>query len=274
MQVGFWDTRPQRKKNEMALVNCKECGARVSETARACPSCGFSNGKFLNRSRVAAFWLALLLGSFGAHKFYLGQNKTAVLYLVFFWTGIPFILGIIDAIIILLNKQSDFTGSIQASQPNRPTSNDFAGSAGGKRILFALIALLALFVLILGVSVGSKRDSARDANTYPGAETNSSTETTDIPDCSIIRTDITMLRTSFRDGTDTPQQVSWLLDAASADFGKAAESFTGSTSDWLNKMSELAEKVRSYILQGSPSDGPQALDQLFANMDLVEQFCN
>ena len=40
---------------------------------------------------------ALLLGNFGVHHFYLRRDGLGILYLVFFWTGIPAILGIIEA---------------------------------------------------------------------------------------------------------------------------------------------------------------------------------
>ena len=37
--------------------------------------------------------LAILVGAFGAHKFYLGKNGQGILYLLFFWTAIPAIIG-------------------------------------------------------------------------------------------------------------------------------------------------------------------------------------
>jgi TM2 domain-containing membrane protein YozV len=40
--------------------------------------------------------LALFLGTFGAHRFYLEETTAGVLYLLFFWTGIPTLLGIIE----------------------------------------------------------------------------------------------------------------------------------------------------------------------------------
>lgn len=39
-----------------------------------------------------ALLLALLFGTFGAHKVYLGEKKSAILFLVFCWTGIPTII--------------------------------------------------------------------------------------------------------------------------------------------------------------------------------------
>jgi TM2 domain-containing membrane protein YozV len=49
------------------------------------------------RDEVLGVLLAALLGSFGAHHFYLRRNGLGVLYLAIFWTGISGILGIIEA---------------------------------------------------------------------------------------------------------------------------------------------------------------------------------
>jgi TM2 domain-containing membrane protein YozV len=49
------------------------------------------------RDEVVGVLLALFLGSFGIHHFYLRRNGLGVLYLIFSWTGIPAILGFIEA---------------------------------------------------------------------------------------------------------------------------------------------------------------------------------
>lgn len=48
--------------------------------------------------------LALFLGGFGVHKFYAGYAAQGVLYLLFFWTFIPQIIALIDAITSLIKK--------------------------------------------------------------------------------------------------------------------------------------------------------------------------
>jgi TM2 domain-containing membrane protein YozV len=60
------------------------------------------------KSRVSAALFAILLGSFGAHKFYMGDTGLGVLYLVFFWTGIPGIVGIIEGILYLTKTDQEF----------------------------------------------------------------------------------------------------------------------------------------------------------------------
>ena len=52
------------------------------------------------RTQNIAFWLALLLGSFGAHKFYLGDKARGLIYLLLSWTLIPLIVSIYEAILI------------------------------------------------------------------------------------------------------------------------------------------------------------------------------
>ncbi len=48
------------------------------------------------KDEVAGVLLALFLGSFGLHHFYLKRTGLGVLYLCFFWTGIPGLLGFIE----------------------------------------------------------------------------------------------------------------------------------------------------------------------------------
>tara|TARA_B100000214_G_C23729800_1_gene518265 strand:+ start:304 stop:618 length:315 start_codon:yes stop_codon:yes gene_type:complete len=52
----------------------------------------------LNKSVGIYAVLALFLGVFGAHKFYIGQIGVGIIYVIFFWTSIPWIIAIIEAI--------------------------------------------------------------------------------------------------------------------------------------------------------------------------------
>ncbi len=52
------------------------------------------------RSPAVALALCLTLGAFGAHEFYMGRLVSATLRLLFFWTLIPLLLAIIDAVLI------------------------------------------------------------------------------------------------------------------------------------------------------------------------------
>lgn len=60
------------------------------------------------KSRVVAGILGILLGSLGIHKFYLGKVGMGILYLIFSWTGIPGIIGLIEGILYLVKSDEEF----------------------------------------------------------------------------------------------------------------------------------------------------------------------
>lgn len=61
-----------------------------------------------SKNRVTAGLLAILLGNVGVHKFYLGQTGMGILYLVFCWTFVPAIIGIIEGITYLTMSDQAF----------------------------------------------------------------------------------------------------------------------------------------------------------------------
>lgn len=66
----------------------------------------------VNKYVYAAF--AFFLGGLGIHKFYSKKYKQALLYLMFCWSGIPGIIGMIEGIRALL-KPSDTKNNIEIS---------------------------------------------------------------------------------------------------------------------------------------------------------------
>lgn len=50
----------------------------------------------IQKDELLGFLLALLLGTFGAHRFYLGETGWGIAYVIFSWTGIPTLLGFIE----------------------------------------------------------------------------------------------------------------------------------------------------------------------------------
>lgn len=60
----------------------------------------------LNRKKAGL--LAIFLGWFGAHKFYLGEYGKGILYFIFYATLLPFIFSIIEGINILTMDDSQF----------------------------------------------------------------------------------------------------------------------------------------------------------------------
>ncbi|WP_026669229.1 TM2 domain-containing protein [Butyrivibrio sp. AE3006] len=60
------------------------------------------------KSKIAAGLLAIFFGGIGIHKFYLGKIGMGILYLVFCWTGIPALLGLVEGIIYLCSNDENF----------------------------------------------------------------------------------------------------------------------------------------------------------------------
>jgi TM2 domain-containing membrane protein YozV len=95
------------------MVYCRTCGNQIVREAEICPHCGvrqltvpidMPGGK----NKIAAGVLAILLGDLGIHKFYMGHIGKGIVYLIFFWTCIPAILGLIEGICILTEDDAKF----------------------------------------------------------------------------------------------------------------------------------------------------------------------
>ncbi|MBJ3777838.1 TM2 domain-containing protein [Acuticoccus mangrovi] len=106
MSDGILSTDPE-VGNEQKF--CFRCGTLIRADAAVCPHCGARQERVSGRrNRVIAAILAFLFGSFGAHRFYLGQIGMGLLYLVFFWTVIPGIIAIVEGIIYLTMSDERF----------------------------------------------------------------------------------------------------------------------------------------------------------------------
>ena len=62
------------------------------------------------KSRAIAAVLAWVFGWCGVHLFYVGRTTGGILSAIFFWTGIPAIVGFIHFIIILCGSFKDKDG--------------------------------------------------------------------------------------------------------------------------------------------------------------------
>lgn len=81
------------------------------------------------KNRLTAGLLAILLGSFGIHHFYLGRSGYGVLSILFCWTGIPGIIGLVEGILMLTQTDQEFQ-----QKYNLESVESTAGAFGGKPV--------------------------------------------------------------------------------------------------------------------------------------------
>lgn len=89
---------------------CSSCGSVIKKDAEVCPECGVrqQQASSSDKDRTTAAILALFLGGLGAHHFYLGNTGRGIIYLVFVWTFIPMLVGLIEGIIYLTKSDEEF----------------------------------------------------------------------------------------------------------------------------------------------------------------------
>ena len=68
--------------------------------------------------------LSLLLGGIGIQKFYLGQAKRGLLYVLFFWTGIPYLLCIVDLLKFIFMSDKSFNLKYNKEYVNKELYED------------------------------------------------------------------------------------------------------------------------------------------------------
>lgn len=99
---------------------CADCAAVINIRAEICPHCGVrqldlqkqilnSNHNPEVKSKTTAGFLAFFLGGIGMHKFYLGKVWLGIFYLLFCWTYIPAIIGLIEGLIFFSMSNDEFS---------------------------------------------------------------------------------------------------------------------------------------------------------------------
>ncbi len=98
-----------------ATMPCRHCDATISAIAEICPHCGVRQFEGTNvvresaHSTLTAALLCFLLGVFGAHRFYVGKTKSAILQLL--TLGGLGIWMLVDLVLILTGQFRDADGN-------------------------------------------------------------------------------------------------------------------------------------------------------------------
>lgn len=92
---------------------CFSCGTTIDSRAAVCPKCGVSQPDInrntsVNTRWLAVFLLALVVGVFGAHRFYTGRIGSGILMLI--TIGGLGIWYLIDLIMIVTGNFNDAYG--------------------------------------------------------------------------------------------------------------------------------------------------------------------
>jgi TM2 domain-containing membrane protein YozV len=89
------------------------------------------------KDEVVGVLLALFLGTFGAHHFYLRRPGLGILYVLFCWTGIPSVIGLVECFFMPgrvrqynLALATYFAAHLGEAQPASPVSVVAAPVAG------------------------------------------------------------------------------------------------------------------------------------------------
>jgi|GEM_PF-326129 len=110
--------QPQRSILGADEAYCPSCGSVIKKLTEVCPSCGVrqrqsgthtSHAVTSDKNKWVALILAVALGSFGAHKFYLGKYAQGFIYLALFWTFIPMFVAFVEALIYLFTPEDSFS---------------------------------------------------------------------------------------------------------------------------------------------------------------------
>jgi hypothetical protein len=144
---------------DVPRIFCFACGSSIDARAEICPHCGVRQRVASPTaaapgapSKVAAGLLAILLGWFGAHRFYLGQYWTGLLYALFSWTGVPAVVGLIEGILILAKPDEQWAR--EHPEPRGGVTGLALGCLLVAAVGAALTIALIVFLVFLGSSLG------------------------------------------------------------------------------------------------------------------------
>ncbi len=91
------------------------------------------------RKKKTAFWLALLTGAFGGHKFYLGDTGAGYMYAALCWTFIPLLVSIYEAIHIIQMSRVSFNLAYNIEEVLKRMPLDSDAEEAGQSGVFSMV---------------------------------------------------------------------------------------------------------------------------------------
>lgn len=120
------------------------------------------------KSKTSTALLAIFLGGFGIHRFYLGQTLLGILYLLFSWTFIPAFIGLIDFVVFLVMDEEKFNAKYNSGIQSNPQSvqpglrTEQASIQLGKVVAIGIAAVIAMAFIGYMISGGIDDQVQRD----------------------------------------------------------------------------------------------------------------
>lgn len=145
-----YDT-PQTESQEPSHF-CVKCGAGLYDGMTHCPKCYAAQPRYSRKSKVTAGFLALFLGGFGIHRFYLGQ-WWGVFYLLFALTAIPGLIAFIEAFVFWFTPRERWERKYGQV------------AAGGPGMVIALVVGAIFFVAFIGILAAIALPAYQDYST-------------------------------------------------------------------------------------------------------------
>ena len=129
---------------------CDSCGADILAKAEICPKCGVRQHTHV--SKAVLLLLTFFFGFLGAHRFYLRNWGLGTLYLVFFWTFIPWLVSLVEFVVFC------FTSSERLNEK-------YSSSAVAAVIVVAAGLFFGVFMIgiIAAVSIPAYQDYTQRA---------------------------------------------------------------------------------------------------------------
>ena len=97
------------------------------------------------KQRSIGILLAIFLGGLGIHKFYTNRPGWGIVYLIFCWTLVPAVLGLVEGIYWLTKTDEQFESDVMGSSEQRSAGH----SGGDDRQGVPRVAVLGAIGLVL-----------------------------------------------------------------------------------------------------------------------------
>lgn len=116
---------------------CSSCGNKIHAKAEICTKCGVwvapPPGSI---NKVALLLITFFLGGIGGHKFYTKKYLAGALYLLFFWTNIPWVIAMVEFFMYAFKSEPEL-------------QEQFPDTSGGAIVLAVVVPFF--FVAIMGI---------------------------------------------------------------------------------------------------------------------------